>query len=67
MITINPEPEGHLLQRGDIMAWCDGISVEQWRKIQPHLTVVKLPGCAKNYYAKSDVKRKLVEPLSQEL
>ena len=62
-INVGPEPEGQLLQRADILAWVKGYSVEQWKKLRPHLTTVTVTGCARPYYKKSEIKTKLVEPI----
>lgn len=63
MIKINTEPEGHLLQRADIFAWLEGLSVEQWKKIRPTLRTVQVPGCTRPYYPKPEIRKKLVDPI----
>ncbi|MFA6959939.1 MAG: hypothetical protein WC205_04210 [Opitutaceae bacterium] len=62
-INVGPEPEGQLLQRADILAWVKGYSVEQWKKLRPHLTPVPVAGCSRPYYRKSEIKTKLVDPI----
>lgn len=66
MIKIADEPEGHLIRRGDILNWLPGLTLEQWKKIRPTLKAVKLPGCAKPYYRKAEIKTKIVNPILQE-
>lgn len=64
MITLANEPEGFLLRRRDILSWLPGLTTRQWKKIRPTLTEHKLPGCARPYYAKAEIKAKLVRPFT---
>lgn len=63
MISLGTEPEGLLLRRADVFAWLPGLDREQWLKIRPHLSEVKLPGCKRPYYAREEIRAKLVEPM----
>jgi hypothetical protein len=62
MITIRKEPEGLLLTRADIVAWC-GLTNGQWKKLRPHLRPVTLPCAIKPFYRKSEIKTKLVQTI----
>ncbi len=64
MIRIGTEPEGFLLRRGDVMRWLPGLTQRQWKKIRPRLREHKLPGCSRAFYAKAEVKAKLINPYS---
>jgi hypothetical protein len=66
-INLGPEPDGLLLQREDVLTWLPGLTPAQWKKIRPHLQPVTLTGCVKPYYRKSEVRRKVVEPVLREL
>lgn len=63
MISLGTEPEGLLLRRADVFAWLPGLDREQWLKIRPHLAEVKLPGCKRPYYAREEIRAKLVAPI----
>lgn len=65
MITIGPEPEGQLLRRADIFGWVAGLSVDEWKKLRPHLTPVTITGGSRPYYRKTEILTKLVEPLRE--
>jgi hypothetical protein len=62
-LDIGPEPEGLLVQRADVLAWVPGLSADQWKKMRPHLERVKVLGCARPFYRKAEVRRKLVDPI----
>lgn len=64
MLTLGTEPEGLLLKKADIFEWVRGMTNAQWDKIRPHLGTVTLPGCAKPFYRKEEIKRKLIEPMA---
>lgn len=63
MISLGIEPEGLLIRRADVFAWLPGLDREQWLKIRPHLSEVKLPGCKRPYYAREEIRAKLVDPV----
>lgn len=63
MISLGTEPEGLLLRRADVFAWLPGLDRELWLKIRPHLHKVELPGCKRPYYAREEIRAKLVEPV----
>lgn len=65
MIALGPEPTALLLKPADILAWCPGLTRDQWAKIRPHLRPVRLPGFAKPFYAKPEVRAKIVEPIAR--
>jgi hypothetical protein len=58
------EPEGLLLQRADVFAWIPGLTLGHWKRLQPFLHPVRLPGAAKPFYRKTEIKAKLVEPIA---
>lgn len=66
MIKLGPEPEGLLLKKADVFAWLPGLTNAQWDKIRPHLPAVTLPGCAKPYYRKNQIRVKLVSPMTEQ-
>lgn len=65
-IKLGPEPEGLLLRKADVLAWAQGLSQEMWDKIRPHLTPVTLPGVHKPFYRKSEVRRKIINPMENQ-
>jgi hypothetical protein len=62
-LSIGREPEGMMIQRADILAWLPGLTTQQWKKIRPTLRTHKLPGCARPYYFKAEIREKIVEPI----
>jgi hypothetical protein len=61
MIKLSDEPEGLLVRKAEVVRWL-GLTAEQWSKIRPTLTPVRLPGELRPRYRKSEIKQKLVEP-----
>lgn len=66
MIKLATEPEGLLLKKADVFAWIPGLTNGQWDKIRPHLTKVNLPGCKKPFYRKSQVRVKIINPMTED-
>lgn len=62
-IKVGEEPEGLLLRKADVLEWAPGLTEEMWDKIRPHLTPVKLPGLAKPFYRKDEIRRKIINPM----
>lgn len=62
-IKLGAEPEGLLLRKGDVLEWAPGLTKEMWAKIRPHLAPVFLPGMKKPFYRKSEIRRKIINPM----
>jgi hypothetical protein len=62
-LSIGKEPEGLLIQRADVLGWVPGLTPKQWKKIRPTLREHFLPGCARPYYFKAEIREKIVEPI----
>lgn len=67
MIQLGPEPKGLLLRRADVFAWLPGLSREEWRKFSAALEPVRVPGCKRPYFRKSEIRAKLVKPMEEQL
>ncbi len=65
MIKLGPEPEGFLLRRADILAWLPGLTRRHWKKLRRTLREIPVPGCERPFYAKAEVKAKLITPYTE--